>query len=306
MKRSVLVSHVFTITLSVLCIVLCIVLDASAVSIDRNSSCQDFSKYQLILDRMPFGALPANFGQNAASAEQTQTDAQVKAEQQKLAKQVNMSCVNVTPDGSTAIGFTDLDAKPPVNYYLLVGATAGGWSVVAADYDEEWAQIKKEDITITLKLGKGLIDAPPPTHAPALTAEKDVSSPDTPQFGSIRRPALAGRGPPSPASSQARLAESQKLHEEITKVKESGGDLGSYMDRLRERKQQEKAEKAAAEQAAREQLQNLARKITEEELKKEEREMNLNLIEQGAHPISDIELTPEEEAVLVQKGVLAQ
>ena len=89
-----------------------------------------YSDYQPILDRMPFGALPVGFGQ-APAVVPSQTEAQVQAEQQKLAKQINMSCINVTPEGTTAIGFTDLEAKPPVNFYLLVGTSAGGWTVNA-------------------------------------------------------------------------------------------------------------------------------------------------------------------------------
>ena len=272
---------------------------------------QPFSAYQPIIDRMPFGAPPSNFDPNGANASQAQTDAQVQAEQQKLAKQVNMSCVNVTPEGATAIGFTDLSEKPPVNYYLLVGANANGWTVVDADYDEEWAQIRKDSVTVTLKLGKGLIDAPPPRPAAAASAgvpaqnavptNTVVSS----ASGIIRRPSKAGQ-PPSPALPSSQLAEMQKMREELDKIRDQGGDVKSYMDRLRERKQQEKAEKAAAEEAARVKLQELARKITEDELRKKEHEMNLSLIEQGAKPISDIELTPEEEQALVDKGVLAQ
>jgi len=292
---------------------------ASAVSTSHAPT--PFSNYQPILDRMPFGALPANFGQVVPEPSQAQDAAQIQAEQQKLAKQINMSCVNVTPDGTTAIGFTDLDAKPPVNYYLLVGATAGGWSVVAADYDEEWAQISKDGVTITLKLGKGLIDAPP-VHAIAATAAltssarpaSPQSSSDTPEaapavpapsFGAILRPSQPGV-PPMPTLSALQIAEMEQRSEEIAKVRASGGDLKSYVERLRERKQQEKAAKEAAEQTAREELQSLAAKITEDELKKKERAMNLNLIEQGARPISNIELTPEEEQALVDKGVLAQ
>ena len=142
-----------------------------------------FGHYQPILDRMPFGALPANF--NAADPAAAQTEAQVKAEQQALAKQVNMSAVNVTPDGATAIGFTDLSVNPPVNYYVRVGDSAGGWTVLSADYDEEMASIEKEGVAITLKLGQGLVDTPatnaamasaraPAPERPPLTPEEEA------------------------------------------------------------------------------------------------------------------------------------
>lgn len=282
-----------------------------------------FSDYQPILDRMPFGALPANF--NPAAAEQTQTDAQVEAQQQQLAKQVSMSCVNITPDGSTAVGFTDLSEKPPQNYYLRVGSDSRGWNVLAADYDGEWAQLEKDGVTITLKLGQGLIDGPPVTAAPAVQAPQIASSPKVPsshitnttqqndepqqapvsQSGSIKRPSRTSPLVPS-GLAPAQLAELEQTRNEINKLRETGGDVKSYMERLRERKAQEKADKAAAEETARQQLQELAQKITQDELKRREREINLNLIQQGARPVSDIELTPEEEAALVERGVLAQ
>ena len=275
-----------------------------------------FSDYQPILERMPFGAPPPASAPAADAAAQP-TDAQTQAEQQKLAKQVNMSCINVTPDGGTAIGFTDLESKPPVNYYLLVGATAGDWTVVKADYDEEWAQIEKAGVTITLKLGKGLIDAPPASAATqtnavagalttaAAAATSDVPPPLAPPR--IQRPSQAGR-PLIPNMLNARLgiAEAKQNRDEMEKIKSEGGDVNSYMERLRERKKQEYEAKKTAENAAKEQLQDLARKVTEAELKKKEREMNLKLIEQGANPISNIELTAEEEQALIDKGVLAQ
>lgn len=272
-----------------------------------------FSDYQPILDRMPFGAPPPDGGQ-ALDPEQAKTDAQVKADQQKLAKQVNMSCVNITPDGGIAVGFTDLSEKPPANYYLRVGTASRGWTVLAADYDEEWAQIEHDGITITLKLGEGLIDAPPVHAAPAPAAAATPPPAAEPAElkegarqlppGLIRRSSQRER-PDIPGLTIVNRAENQQ-REDLAKLKASGGDIGSYMERLRERKAKETAEKAAAEEAARKQIQELAQKITQDELKKREREMNLNLIEQGAHPISEIELTPEEEAALAERGVLLQ
>jgi len=276
-----------------------------------------FSDYQPILDRMPFGALPANF--NPAAAEQTQTDAQVEAQQQQLAKQVSMSCVNITPDGSTAVGFTDLSEKPPQNYYLRVGSDSRGWNVLAADYDGEWAQLEKDGVTITLKLGQGLIDGPPvaatpatpPVIAPMTVATTQPPAPEAetaavkPSYGAIRRPSHSGL-PPIPGISPQQERELEQRKADLEKIRAEGGSIGSYMDRLRERKAQEKADKAAAEETARQQLQELAQKITQDELKRREREINLNLIQQGARPVSDIELTPDEEAALVERGVLAQ
>lgn len=285
-------------------------LDAPATA--SGATPQPFDRYQPILDRMPFGAPPPE-APPEVSPEQAKNVAEVQAEQQKLAKQINMSCINVTPGGKTAIGFTDLNEKPPKNYYLLTGDSGGGWTVVNADYDEEWAQIEKDGVTITLKLGKGLIDGPP-AQEPAMKAKPTALAQNpmvntgamTNRFGLIRRPSYGGRPTLNLAELQRTRLENLQVREDIATLKDAGGDVKSYMARLHERKAQEQADKKAAEEAARQELQALAQKITAEEFEKKEREVNLYLIEQGAKPISDIELTPEEEADLVEKGVLSQ
>ncbi len=215
-----------------------------------------FEAYRPILNRMPFGALPANFNAVPTDPAVAQNEAQVKAEQQKLAKQVNMSAVNVTPEGETAIGFTDLSEKPPVNYYLLVGAEGGGWKVVDADYDEETATIEKDGIRITLKLGQGLVD----TAAPAAQAAGPKEVPP----GVHRNPLLqraslltrtAGGGPgggaPPPAPNQLQ---------------------GSYKDRLLERRKLEVRQSQAAAQEQQDQLVKLAREAAQKEIQRREEE----------------------------------
>ena len=238
-----------------------------------------FSDYQPILDRMPFGAPPPEGGQ-ALDPEQAKTDAQVKADQQKLAKQVNMSCVNITPDGGIAVGFTDLSEKPPANYYMRVGTASRGWTVLAADYDEEWAQIERDGITITLKLGEGLIDAPPVHAAPVPAAmPPPVAEPAELKEGARQLPpGLIRRS--SGMNPVAGSENPQQKSALLGTTVNDNSDAQSYMERLRERKAQETAEKIAAEEKARLQLQEIARKVTEEELKKREAEINLGVTEQ--------------------------
>lgn len=230
-----------------------------------------FSQYQPILDRMPFGALPSTFNPNAAvDLEQQQTEEQLQAQQQQIAKQITFSAINVTPKGTTAVGFTDRSVNPPENYYLEVGAMAGGWTVLDADYDEEWAQFEKDDIIITMSLGKGLIDDPPasspavPIEAPAplpasdTVAIKPANVPPAAIPGLVRLPAAARITPPTPTAEPPPASDH-------TVAK-------SFLERLRERKAQEKAEKKATERAAHESLQDLARKIAQDELAKREQE----------------------------------
>lgn len=232
-----------------------------------------FEHYQPILDRMPFGVLPPNFNAAAADAATLKSEEQVKVEQQKLAKQVNMSAVNVTPDGGTAIGFTDLSQKPPVNYYLLVGSEADGWKVLSADFDEEIATIEKEGVTVTLKLGQGLVDP----AAPAAAAAGKPALPHT-RSPLLIRPALV---PPVAAAAEARPGALRSLGITGATLRgltskdhpsEKAEDPRSYAERLRERTTQQTQAQLAAEEKMREQFEKLARETATREIRRREEE----------------------------------
>lgn len=250
-----------------------------------------FEHYQPILDRMPFGVLPPNFNASAADAATAKSEEQVKVEQQKLAKQVNMSAVNVTPDGGTAIGFTDLSQKPPVNYYLLVGAEADGWKVLDADFDEETATIEKEGVTVTLKLGQGLVD-PAAAGAAAKPAFAHVRSPLQ-----VPRPALV---PPVAAAAEARPGALRSLgitgatlRGLTTRDNASGKpeDSRSYAERLRDRAAQQTQAQLAAEEKMREQFEKLARETANREIRRREEEA----AREAAAQVQEEEPAPAEE-----------
>lgn len=225
-----------------------------------------FSRYQPILDRMPFGALLPAFNPAAADLEAQKNAEQLQAEQQQVAKQIAFTALNITPRGRTAVGFIDRSTNPPESFYLEVGASARGWTVIAADYDDEWAQFQKDGVTITMHLDKGLIDGPPSETAAAVSnavpvvaaaVEPPAAAPPVAVPGLVRLPAAARAAPSQPAST-------------MTSAK-------SYLERLRERKAQEKAEQHAAEKATRESLQELARKIAQDEMAKREKENEATL-----------------------------
>ena len=248
-----------------------------------------FGHYQPILDRMPFGALPPNFNATPADAAELKSEAQEKAEQQKLAKQVNMSAVNVTPDGSTAIGFTDLSQKPPVNYYLLVGSEADGWKVLSADYDAETATIEKEGVAITLQLGKGMVDPAASVSAaaqPALARNRPtlptlLPSPAEPRSLSFaRKPGAAGstlRGLSYPKDRPADASGSR-----------------SYTERLRERDTQKTKAQLAEAAKQQEQLVKLAREAAQKEIRKSEEEAALAAQEKAAQVQQEEAVVPAE------------
>jgi hypothetical protein len=229
-----------------------------------------FDHYQPILDRMPFGALPDNFGQAPVDPNAAKSAAEAAAEQQKLAKQVNMSAVNVTPGGQTAIGFTDLSVKPPVSHFLVVGDSADGWTVKSADYDDEIATIEKDGVAITLKLGKGLVD---PATQPAPPAAAAAAAPPTP--GPAARPGAPApgaaltrtHGHPAP-SARAPL----RLPSVLPDIGEESVETRSYRERLLERKTQQSEAQIAADKKQQDALVKLAREAAQKEIARREEE----------------------------------
>ncbi|MFA7172165.1 MAG: hypothetical protein WC340_01915 [Kiritimatiellia bacterium] len=239
-----------------------------------------FSRYAPILERMPFGALPEKFGQTLDSNVDKQ-ELLIKAEQQKLASRVNMSAVNVTPQGATAIGFTDLSVKPPVSYYLLVGSEAGGWKVNSADYEAETAEIEKDGVSVSLQLNKGMGETPgapaaPSKNTPAnpiLAAQRSPVTP-TPQ-GVVKttspRPPAGSAAPSVSAATirdKLRAAQAaQATQQEANSGNESGAR--SYMERLRERKIEQAKALEMAQSTQRQQLEKLAREVASKEIEKQ-------------------------------------
>jgi hypothetical protein len=241
-------------------------MSASATQ-ERGYSPPPFSYYQPILERMPFGERPADTGP-AVDPNAAREEARLKGEQEKLARQINMSAVNVTPQGQTAIGFTDLSAKPPASYYLTVGSEAGGWRVLSADYESETAEIEKDGITIALKLGKGLVQseaAKPKAGATPPPLQTTVKTPVIPVSPLTKNLVTAKTNTERAAQSAAAIRDQLRGASGV----EPGGDVRSYMERLRERKIQESSAVRAEQEAQRQQLEKLAREVASKEIKKQ-------------------------------------
>ncbi len=223
-----------------------------------------FSHYEPILERMPFGELPQNFGVTVDDTAEKEA-AREKMEQEKLARKINMSAVNITPQSETAIGFTDLSQKPPVSYYLVVGDESGGWKVNSANYKEETAEIEKDGVTIELKLGKGLIQK-------AAAKTKASTTKKKPTFTTIKKQLNRGKTPGKPPALTAKIGagpSAASIRDQLRKVQSSGGDVRSYMERLRERKIKESTTLRKADADKRKQLEKLARDVATKEIKKQ-------------------------------------
>ena len=135
-------------------ITVALVLAASAAQAEK----QPFSRYQTIGDRQMFGELPAGFDPTKMPSEVARSSAkqgqELTKEQEKLQSSIHFSAINVTPEGTTAVGFTDnSNPKAPVHYYLKEGETRDGWKVVEADPKAATMTIAKDDIEVSLSLG---------------------------------------------------------------------------------------------------------------------------------------------------------
>lgn len=248
-------THVVAGLLSGLCVT------AAACAASEGAAQPSLGHYQPILDRMPFGTQQPNVSEAPVDPAAAKNEEQVKAEQQKLAQQISMSAVNITADGRTAIGFTDLSEKPPINYYLLVGASAGGWTVLCANYDEETATLEKNEISVTLKLGKGLVD---PASAPKPPAPPRTLSAPRPWGARPPAPTLRTAGPlQDPGPSEAAV---------------------SYKELLKARQQQEEHARQAAAQKPQEPPAKIVREATANEFKRREDEASVTTAEAAPAP----------------------
>ena len=119
---------------------------------------QPISPYQSIIDRQMFGPLPPGFdptkSPNEVQKMSSKEEKQLTQEQEKLQSAIHFSVINVTPEGATAVGFTDnSDPKTPKHYYLKVGEERDGWTVKEANAEEATMTIVKGEIEVSLTLG---------------------------------------------------------------------------------------------------------------------------------------------------------
>jgi hypothetical protein len=114
-----------------------------------------YGRYESIVDRQMFGVPPQGFDPMKLPSEVARTSQkELTKEQEKLQSSVHFSVINVAPDGTPVVGFTDNgDPKAPVHHYIKVGEESGGWKVLAADPAQATMTIAKNGVELTLKLG---------------------------------------------------------------------------------------------------------------------------------------------------------
>ena len=118
---------------------------------------QPFERYQPIIDRQMFGRPPIGFDPTKPPSEVSRSEVKSETElqaQERIKTAIRFSAINVTPEGDTAVGFTDSsDAKNPVHYYLKVGESRNGWLVKEADPVKATMTIVKDEVEVTLSIG---------------------------------------------------------------------------------------------------------------------------------------------------------
>lgn len=224
---------------------------ASAAFAER----QPYERYETIVIRQMFGPLPPGFDPTKMASEVSKTDQkQLSQEQEKLKSSIHFSVINVTPDGSTAVGFTDKsDPKTPVHYYLKVGEERNGWKVKEADAAEATMTIAKGEIEVSLKIG-----GDSSKEAGATTRSVGAGS-------AARGASFASKGSDLISSGSLRAKRQlreQKKREEQTQAAEAAAQREAERQALAEaEKAQHEQERAEQRQEFQEKLQAIAEEL---------------------------------------------
>ena len=118
-----------------------------------------FERYQGILDRKPFGALPPT--------EQVVT---AVPQAESFAKRLRLSTIIEVNDGSMKIGF--IDTGTGKNYMLQPGESLDGIEVVSGSWADEEAILKQGDEMALIKLASGSVEAITPADQQRRQAEQ--------------------------------------------------------------------------------------------------------------------------------------
>ena len=218
---------------------------------------QPLDRYQSIIDRQMFGALPPDFDPTKSPAEVAKSSSRAQKEltqeQEKLQSAIAFYAINVTPEGETAVGFTDnSDPKVPKHYYLKVGESRDGWQVKEADSKAESPSmtVVKDGVEVSLTLGGDSAKGGGTTSKAGTAA--------SPMAGE-RRPSLLGGGfGGSLRSRRQKLREQQKAADDAAEAKRAEQEA--------ERQAQAAAEKAERDAEREQQRQQLM--AIQEELRK--------------------------------------
>lgn len=137
-----------------------------------------FDRYQLIIDRKPFGSPPP---QEQIVAPQPQAES--------FAKRLRLSTIIEVNDGSMKIGF--LDTGTGKSYMLQPGESMDGIEVVSGSWEDEEAILKQGEEMALVKLVSGTVEAITPAEQQRRQADQQ-----RPDYQSRRRMRTQPEPPP--------------------------------------------------------------------------------------------------------------
>ncbi len=139
-----------------------------------DESTPDFARYQVILDRKPFGVAPPPPAEAPP----------VVNPENSFAKSIRLSALLETDDGGVRVGLIDQVSNR--NFFLSVGDVEEGIELVSASYEGEEAVLRKGSEMAVIKLQSGDIQALTPAEQQAR-----MNAPEANAGG--RRPSYAER-----------------------------------------------------------------------------------------------------------------
>ncbi len=208
----------------------------------------EFSRYEVILSRRPFGEPSAVVGPGTDEPKPVPTGP-------SFADSLKLVALTYS-QGDVRVGFVDSNAKPPKTYFLFVGESENGIEVVSASYDDERVVLRKGGDERTLSMASG---------GSVVRTARTATPVDRPSAGIDSRPVVpvVSRNP-------------------VPRVLSPGRQLRLEEERRRA-----------------ETIPDLHGQVLEKHLQ----EYNMQAIREGAPPLP-IPLTPEQDAQLVEEGVL--
>ena len=223
---------------------------------------QPIDRYQSIIDRQMFGQPPPNFDptvppnmvQKGAGEEKELT-----REQEAIKSSIHFSAINVTPDGSVAVGFTDnSDPKTPIHYYLKVGESRNGWKVLEADPVKAKMKIAKDDVEVALDLGANSAKGGGSTSRGGVASNASGANSRLGLLGSRRFGAGGDSSGTGGSLRERRALREQARQEELAKEKELEAKRRAEAAAKEEEKEKEReAQRQAEREEQRRELQSL-------------------------------------------------
>lgn len=214
-----------------------------AVILTGHAARADFSRYQIILDRQPFGEAP---------------DAEPVAVAPRPAGPSYLDALRLVAmtisQGDIRVGLVDGNTNPARTYFIFVGEQEAGLRILSADYEAESVEVEKDGEQRTLRMGGGG-GAAPRRAGPGMIAG------GPPEGGGRSNPAI-------PGDRVGRMSEGR-------------------------RQRLEEAQRRA----------EIVPELTGAVLERHLQEYNVQAIREGMPPLP-IPLTPEQDAQLVEEGVL--